>query len=124
MAETMMLSKAEIKDFRNSDETRTFPHGKLELLHIGSGVVGRFTVEPGWKWSEHVRPIAKTEWCQAPHFQYVVSGRMHIVMADGKEFEAHAGQVLTLPPGHDAWVVGNEPVVAIDWYGATNFAKR
>ena len=99
-------------------------HGKLELLHIGGGVVGRFRLEPCWKWSEHVKPIAKTQWCQAPHFQYVLSGTIHIVMADGKEFDAHAGQVLTLPVGHDGWVVGNEPVVAIDWYGATNYAKK
>ncbi len=124
MAEAMVLNRVEAKTFQNADETRSFPHGKVELLHIGGGVVGRFTVEPGWKWSEHVKPIAKTEWCEAPHFQYVLSGTMHVVMADGKEFDVHAGDVITIPPRHDAWVIGNEPVVAIDWTGATHYAKK
>ena len=117
------MASAEHKGFAKADETREFPKGKLELLNIGGGVVGKLTLEPGWRWSEHVKPIAKTEWCEAPHFQYQVSGRLHVAMQDGTEFEAGAGDVAALPSGHDAWVVGNEPVVLIDFHGASNYAR-
>ena len=118
------MAKAELKDFRSPDEVRTFEKGKAELVNIGGGVVGKLTLEPGWRWSKHVKPIAKTEWCEAPHFQYQISGRMHIVMADGTEFDSGPGQVTTLPSGHDVWVVGDQPVVLIDWAGASNYAKK
>ena len=117
------MAKAERKNWNSPDEVRTFEKGKLELLKMGGGVVGRLTLEPGWKWSQHVKPIAKTQWCEAPHFQYQVSGRIHVQMADGMEFDVGPGEVVALPSGHDAWVVGNEPVVAIDWSGASNYAK-
>ena len=117
------MARAERKDLRSPDEIRTFEKGKVELVNIGGGTVGRLTLEPGWRWSQHVKPIAKTEWCEAPHFQYHVSGLLHIVMADGTEFEVGPGEVTTLPSGHDAWVVGNEPVVLVDWAGASNYAK-
>jgi hypothetical protein len=118
------MAKSEHKAFKSPDEVRTFEKGKLELLNIGGGVVGKLTLEPGWRWSKHVKPIAKTDWCEAPHFQYHASGRIHIVMSDGTEFEAGPGDVTALPSGHDAWVVGNEPVILIDWYGASNYAKK
>ena len=118
------MAKAERKDLGSPDEVRTFEKGKLDLVKIGGGVVGRLTLEPGWRWSEHVKPIAGTEWCEAPHFQYHVSGRIHVAMSDGTEFEVGAGEITALPQGHDAWVVGNEPVVLIDWAGASNYAKR
>jgi len=111
------MARAERKDLRSPDEIRTFEKGKVELVNIGGGTVGRLTLEPGWRWSQHVKPIAKTEWCEAPHFQYQVSGRIHVLMADGTEFEVGPGEVTTLPSGHDAWVVGNEPVVIVDWWG-------
>lgn len=117
------MGSVEYKDIGSPDEIRTFEKGKLELVHIGGGVIGRLTVEPGWQWSKHVKPVAGTEWCEAPHFQYQVSGRLHIVMADGKEFDSVPGMVSHLPSGHDAWVVGDEPVVLVDWAGATNYAK-
>jgi hypothetical protein len=117
------MDRAELKDFKTPDEVRTFEKGKAELMHIGDGVVGKFTLEPGWRWSLHVKPIAGTDMCEAPHFQYHVAGRLHIVMADGTEFEAGPGMVSRLPSGHDAWVVGDEPVVMIDWSGAGNYAK-
>lgn len=113
----------EHKSFDHPDEVREFPRGRLELLTIAGGVVGKLTLQPGWRWSEHVKPIAKTELCEAPHFQYQISGRMRVVMADGEEFELGPGDVSALPSGHDAWVVGNEPVVGIDWAGASNYAK-
>jgi quercetin dioxygenase-like cupin family protein len=115
---------AERKNFQHPDETRSFEKGKLELLRLGGGVVGRLTLEPGWRWSEHVRPIAKTKWCEAPHFQYQLAGRLHIKTAAGHEFETSAGDVTALPSGHDAWVVGNEAVVLIDWSGAADYAKQ
>lgn len=117
------MSKAEHKEFGKPDEVREFEKGRIELLNLGAGTVGRMTLEPGWQWSKHVKPIAKTDWCLAPHFQYIVSGRIRIKMADGEEFELGPGSVSTLPQGHDAWVVGNEPVIGVDWAGATNYAK-
>jgi hypothetical protein len=117
------MASAEHKKFTSPDETREFPNGKAELINIGGGVVGKLTLEPGWKWSEHVKPIAGTEWCEAPHFQYQASGRLHVQMQDGMEFESGPGDVTALPKGHDAWVVGNDPVVLIDWNGASNYAK-
>jgi hypothetical protein len=118
------MENTEHKKFSAPDETRTFPHGKAEIINIGGGTVGRLTLEPGWRWSQDVKPIAGTEWCEAPHFQYQVSGRMHVVMENGTEFDLGPGDVSVLPPGHDAWVVGEEPVVVVDWHGASNYAKR
>jgi hypothetical protein len=118
------MASSERKRLDAADETRTFPKGKVDLVNIGGGVVGRLTLEPGWRWSEHVKPIAGTEWCDAPHFQYHVSGRIHVLMQDGTEFDVGPGEITALPSGHDAWVVGDEPVVVIDWYGASNYAKQ
>ncbi len=113
----------EHKDLKSPDETRTFDNGRVELVNIAGGTVGRLTLQPGWRWSKDVKPIAGTEWCEAPHFQYHVSGRLHVLMMDGSEFEAGPGEVSFLPPGHDGWVVGDEPVVLIDWSGASKYAK-
>ena len=118
------MSRAETKRFDSPDESRAFPNGKVDLVHIGAGTVGRFTVQPGWRWSKDVKPIAKTDWCEAPHFQYVLSGTMRVRLSDGTEFDVRAGDVSLLGPGHDAWVVGDEPVIAVDWSGATNYATR
>ena len=103
---------------------RTFELGQVELIKIGDGVVGRLTLQPGWRWSKHVKPIAKTEWCEAPHFQYIISGSMHVITSDGHEFDVKGGDVVWLPAGHDAWVVGNEPLVAVDWAGMTEYAQK
>jgi hypothetical protein len=117
------MASAEHKRFDSADETRTFEKGRVDLLNIGGATIGQLTLEPGWRWSEHVKPLAGTDWCEAPHFQYQVSGRVHVVMQDGTEFDAEAGSVHALPQGHDAWVVGDEPVVLVDWWGASNYAK-
>ncbi|HWW55100.1 MAG TPA: cupin domain-containing protein, partial [Acidimicrobiales bacterium] len=117
------MAKAEQKTFDTPDETRTFGHGKVDLVRVGDSEIGRLTLEPGWRWSQDVKPIAGTDSCEAPHFQYHVSGTVRILMDDGHEFEAKAGDVTALPQGHDAWVVGNEPVVLVDWWGASNYAK-
>ena len=113
----------ERKDFAAPDEVRTFDKGRLELVNIGSGVVGRLVLQPGWRWSESVKPLAGTEWCEAPHFQYHAAGRIGIKMEDGTEFEVGPGEITALPSGHDAWVVGDEEVVLIDFFGASNYAK-
>jgi quercetin dioxygenase-like cupin family protein len=120
--ETQPLEQA---SFDKPHEVREGDNWRLELINLAGGAqVGRITVQPGWRWSEHVKPVAGTELCEAPHQQYEVSGRIHVVMADGTEVEAGPGDVISLPPGHDAWVVGDEPVVAIDWHGASVWARR
>lgn len=108
------------------EETRPFEDGmgQVEVVNIEEGPVGRATFEPGWRWSEHVKPIARTESCQAPHMGYFVSGRMRVVMDDGQETEFGPGDFSVIPPGHDAWVVGPEPCVVIDWQGFSDYAKR
>ena len=118
-----MSAQAEQKNFGTADETRSFEHGRVDLLNIAGSEIGRLTLEPGWKWSDHVKPLAGTDLCEAPHFQYHVAGVMHVVMADGTEFDAHPGDVTALPHGHDAWVVGDEPAVVVDWWGASDYAK-
>ncbi len=115
--------RAELKSFSTPDETRTFECGLVELVDIGGSQIGRLTLQPGWRWSDHVKPIAGTDLCEAPHFQYHLQGTLRVQMADGTELDAHAGDVTALPHGHDAWVVGDEPVVIVDWWGASNYAK-
>jgi quercetin dioxygenase-like cupin family protein len=111
------------QDFGQADEVRTFEKGRLELLHTPAGDVGRMILEPGWRWSEHVRPIAGTDLCQQAHFGYQLAGRLRIQLADGTTIDAAPGQVGTIPPGHDAWVVGDEPCVLLDWVGASGYAR-
>jgi hypothetical protein len=117
------MASSEQKTFEDPDETRTFEHGQVDLVRVGDGEIGRLTLQPGWRWSEHVKPIAGTEWCEAPHFQYHAAGRLRIHMSDGTELTAEPGDVTALPAGHDAWVEGDEPVVIIDWWGASNYAR-
>lgn len=118
-----MRHETEHKSFDKADETREFPNGRAEILSIGEAQVGRMTFEPGWRWANDLRPLAGTDSCEAPHFQYHVSGQLAIRMDDGTEIVAGPGDVTSLPSGHDAWVVGEEPVVVVDWYGASKYAK-
>lgn len=122
-AQDVAAQRFEHLDFDRPDEVRTFGHGRAEILHAGGGVIGRFTLEPGWRWSRDVKPVAGTEWCEAPHFQYQISGTVRVHMADGTEFDSKAGEVTVLPSGHDAWVVGDEPAVVVDWQGAVHFGE-
>lgn len=117
------MNKAERKNFMKPDEVREFPSGKVNLVTIGGATVGRAVLEPGWRWANSVQPIAKTKSCQAPHFQYHVSGVLRVRMDDGTELDCKPGDVSLLPPGHDAWVVGEEPVVLVDFQGMIDFAK-
>ena len=118
------MGKLEVKSTNTPDETRNFEKGKIELVKIGEATVGRAVFQPGWRWSTHVKPIAKTKSCEAPHLQYQVSGTLHVLMDDGTERETKAGDVALIPPGHDGWVVGNEPVVMIDFQGMVDYAKQ
>jgi quercetin dioxygenase-like cupin family protein len=119
------MAGVEKKRFEQADETRPFSgKGQADLVNIGGGVVGKATFEPGWKWSEHVKPIAGTDSCQAGHLGYVVSGRQMIKMDDGTETEIGPGDVVHIPPGHDGWVVGDEPCVVLDFAGMADYAKR
>ena len=111
------------RNMLSPDETRTFDQGKLELVTMGGITFGRATLQPGWRWATSVEPLAKTKSCEAPHLQYHVSGRLHVVMDDGSEDEFGPGDISLLPSGHDAWVVGDEPVVVIDVTGMVDYAK-
>ena len=123
MQKTELMQKVELMSFEKPQEIREFPYGRVEIIKIGGATVGRLTLKPGWKWSNSVKPIAKTDSCQAAHFQYHVSGILRVRMDDGSEFNCKAGDVSNIPAGHDAWVVGNENVVAVDFQGMLDYAK-
>jgi hypothetical protein len=118
------MQQTEHSSFGAPHEVREFPNGRAEILKVGDSEIGRLVFEPGWRWSNDLKPIAGTESCEAPHFQYHLSGRLGIRMDDGTEFIAEPGDVTSLPSGHDAWVVGDEPAVVVDWFGASDYAKQ
>jgi hypothetical protein len=123
--EVSAMAGMQVKSFESPDEVRPFEgNGKADVLDIGGTVVGRTTLEPGWKWSRNVKPIAGTESCQVSHLGYCVSGRMKVIMDDGSESEVGAGDVAAIPPGHDAEVVGDAPCVFIDFGEFGEYAKR
>lgn len=111
------------KSFNTPDETRTPPKTKIEVVKIGDATLMRTTFEPGWKWSEHVKPSAGTDSCQAHHVICAISGHLKVVMNDGDEMEVNPGDIVDIPPGHDAWVVGDEPAVGIDVAAGVSYAK-
>lgn len=115
--------KIEVKSFDTPDETRTFNKGKLDLVTIGGKTIGRATFKPGWKWSESVKPLVKTESCEAPHFQYHVAGTLKVVMDDGTIRILKPGDISLVSSGHNAWVVGNKPAIIVDFQGMLEYAK-
>jgi hypothetical protein len=117
------MTSLQKKSLDKPDEVRTFEKGKVEIANLGDVVIGRAILEPGWSWEKCVKPIVKTDSCQAPHTGYMISGRMKVVMDDGTEQEYGPGDCATIPPGHNAWVVGNEPVVTIDFTGFKDYAR-
>lgn len=117
------MSKLLKKDFKIPDETRSIAKGKVEVLKLEDYQVIRNTFEPGWRWSESVKPIAKTESCQVPHVLSLVSGRLAVRMDDGSLAEFGPGDVGVIPAGHDAWVVGDVACVNLDFGGSTTYAK-
>ena len=113
----------EAKTFDAPDETVTFEHGRVHIVTVGSLTIGYERQEPGWRWSEHVKPIVGTEWCEFHHAMYVLSGTMRVLTREGETRDIVAGEVVDIGPGHDAWVVGDEPVVSIDLQGVVGWAK-
>lgn len=111
------------KNLGTPDETREFDKGKMDVVNLGEATVGRAVFEPGWRWSECVKPIAGTDSCQVPHLGYVVSGRMRVRMDDGSEIEIGPGDAAVISAGHDAWILGDEPCVMLDFAGAGHYAK-
>jgi hypothetical protein len=112
------------KSFDEPDEVREFQaNGRVELVELESGSVGKGTFEPGWKWSNDVKPIAGTDSCQVPHVGYVLSGSMTVRMDDGDEHTYRPGEAFNMPPGHDAWTEGDEPCVLIDFGGLKGYAQ-
>ena len=119
------MAKLQAKRFESPDEVRPFAGGKgqVELLDLAGHAVGRGIFEPGWRWSEHVKPLSGTDSCEVEHIGYVLDGRMVAVMDAGEELEVGPGDVFHMPPGHDAWIVGDEPCVVLDFGGLRGYAK-
>src|SRR6266700_1384860 len=111
------------KSFDSPEETRNVEKGKVEVLNLGGSQVMRATFQPGWKWSECVKPIAGTDSCQVSHLIYTIAGRMVVRMDDGSEIEVKPGDAKAIPSGHDAWIVGDEPYVGVAFQGRTQYAK-
>src|SRR3712207_4959819 len=122
----MAAQSLQQKNLDSPDETRTFENGKTQVVKLGDFTASRLVLEPGWRWSENVKPIAGTDSCQVLHTGYHVSGRLHVRLDDGTEKEYGPGGAYVIPPGHDAWVVGDEPVVSVDMSSVTaeRYAKR
>lgn len=111
-----------LKRFEQPDETREFTKGRFEVVRIGGMTIGRATYEPGWRWSEHVGPEVGSASCQISHVGLVVSGRATAAMDDGTIYEMKPGDLFSIPPGHDSWVVGDEVYVSLHFLGAEDYA--
>jgi quercetin dioxygenase-like cupin family protein len=110
------------KNFSWPDVVRHFEKGSVEIVCVGGTSVARMKLEPGWRWSTHVRPLVNTPSCRQEHCQYVISGRLKVALDDGRQLDLRPGDIAVVPPGHDAWVEGDEPYVAIDMTGLTEYA--
>ena len=117
------VTKLVTKSHSSPDEVRTPNKTRVEVVHLPGFTLARFNLEPGWRWSECIKPVVKTESCQVPHVGYVVSGRITLRMNDGTQKTVGGGEFYAIPPGHDAWVEGNEPFVAIEVLSAEQYAK-
>lgn len=113
-----------LKQFENPDEVRSFEKGKFEVIHVGGMTIGRAMYEPGWKWSLHVGKDGGAQSCMVEHIGMVVSGRATAAMEDGRVIEMKAGDVFYIAPGHDSWVVGEEPYVSLHFLGAEQYAQQ
>jgi mannose-6-phosphate isomerase-like protein (cupin superfamily) len=112
------MASLEKRTFNAPDERRALPNTTMETVRFGDRMVARITYQPGWRWTNDIKPTAGTERCQVNHFMYVLSGRTHVAMADGREMDIGPGDVATIPAGHEAWVVGDESCVLLDFGGA------
>jgi mannose-6-phosphate isomerase-like protein (cupin superfamily) len=120
---TPYVTKFEVKSHNSPDEVRSPAKTRVEVVRLEGYTIGRFNFEPGWRWSECVKPAVNTDLCEVPHVGYVVSGRVTVRDRDGNEKTLSAGDSFTIPPGHDAWVEGDEPFVGIEVIGAEEYAK-
>jgi quercetin dioxygenase-like cupin family protein len=123
MANPVSVSKLQVKSHDAADEVRTPSKTRVEVVHLEGFTIGRFIFEPGWRWSECIKPVVNTGQCQLSHVGYAVSGSIATRMQDGTEQTIKAGDSYTIPPGHDAWVVGDEPFVGIEIMSADVYAK-
>src|SRR4051794_19063115 len=110
------------KNLRRPDEIRSFTNGRIEVFNVGDAAIGRAVYEPGWRWANDVKPLAGTNSCEVHHQGLVISGRLRVVMDDGPELEVGPGDLFEIPPGHDAWVMGDEPWISVDYSGRRYFA--
>jgi hypothetical protein len=117
------MAGLEFNDFASPDEVRSPDRTTVELVKIGAGEVGRYTFQPGWSWSECIKPVVGTDSCQVEHIGYVVSGTLHVEPDDGPSGDLTPGSVYRIAPGHDGHVVGDEPVVLVEFQGATTYAQ-
>ncbi len=113
------MASIETKSLDRPDETRTPDKTNVSVVHLGDATVARLTVQPGWRWSECIKPVVGTDSCEAAHLGYVLSGRIHIASTDGTEVDLGPGDGYRIAPGHDAWVVGDEPFVALEFESKT-----
>ena len=120
---TVSVSKFEVKSHNEPDEVRTPDKTRIELVRLEGFTLGRFTFQPGWRWSECIKPVVKTDACHNSHVGFAVSGRLTVVTGEGTKKSIGPGQSYTIPPGHDAWVEGNEPFVCIEVMSAEHFAR-
>src|SRR5436305_9582064 len=118
------MAGVEHRDFTAPDETRTPDKTTVELVNLAGGQIGRYTFQPGWRWSECIKPVVGTDSCQAEHVGYLQSGRMQVVHDDGTKAAIAPGDAYHIAPGHDAWVDGNDAVVAFEFKSAGSYAKR
>ena len=121
--EALEVSGIESKSFDKPDETRTPAKTRVDVVRVGGTEIGRFTFEPGWKWSECIKPVVGTDSCQNEHVGYLEVGRLAVVHEDGTETEVGAGEAYRIAPGHDAWVVGDEAAIAYEFKSADSYAK-
>jgi len=117
------MAGIENRDFSSPDETRSPDKTTVELVNVGGGQIGRYTFQPGWRWSECIKPVVGTDSCQVEHVGYCLEGRLHVVHDDGTEREIVAGEVYRIAPGHDGWVVGDDPMMSVEFQGAAGYAK-
>jgi mannose-6-phosphate isomerase-like protein (cupin superfamily) len=109
------MAKLEKRDFSSPDETRKMSRSKMEIVKIGGRTITKATYEPGWRWSVDTKPVAGTKSCMRHHYGYIISGKLHVKSDDGTEMDQNPGDMVDIPPGHDGWTSGNEPVVLLDF---------
>jgi mannose-6-phosphate isomerase-like protein (cupin superfamily) len=123
MSTPVSVSKFEVKSHDHADEVRTPSKTRVEVVRLEGYTLGRFVLEPGWRWSECIKPVVKTDACMNSHVGHVVSGRITVAMQDGSKKTVGPGESYTIPPGHDAWVEGNERFVCLEVLSAEQYAK-